>query len=127
MRMQLLERISFCRHLQNCQHKSCNINIHNKGSDQKQWINAKKKNPPRKRRKLQYEVCHEVFNDDYRLTNNRKYHSDMLKQNKLVRYKEANAPENPFVAAASASRKKAPSSSSTSETLRQPGKSSLFC
>ena len=48
---------------------------------------------------------------------NRKYHSDMLKQNKLVRYKEANAPENPFVAAASASRKKAPSSSSTSETL----------
>ena len=85
------------------------------------------KNPPRKRRKLQCEVCHEVFNDDYRLTHNRKYHSDMLKQNKLVRYKEANAPENPFVAAASASRKKAPSSSSTSETLSQPGKSSLFC
>ena len=53
--------------------------------------------------------------------------SDKLKQNKLVRYKEANAPENPFVAAASASRKKAPSSSSTSETLSQPGKSSLFC
>ena len=66
-------------------------------------------------------------NDDYRLTHNRKYHSDILKQNKLVRYKEANAPENPFVAAASASRKKAPSLSSTSETLSQPGKSSLFC
>ena len=62
-------------------------------------------------------LSREVFNDDYRLTHNRKYHSDMLKQNKLVRYKEANAPENPFVAAASASRKKAPSSSSTSETV----------
>lgn len=40
-----------------------------------------------------------IFNDDYRLQNNRKYHPDMLFQNKCIAYEQAYAPLNLFEAA----------------------------
>ena len=56
--------------------------------------------PHKKRTKLHWEACGRVFDDDYRLTHYHRYHLDISNQNKVMRYKVANAPDKPFEAAA---------------------------
>ena len=58
-----------------------------------------KKSRKRKRVKLECLVCHRQFDDDYRTTHNKTFHTAMLKKNKVIPYKVANAPRNPFEAA----------------------------
>ena len=44
-------------------------------------------------------MCSRVFDNDYRIEYNNKYHPEYQKQNKLVRYETLGAPKNPFEAA----------------------------
>ena len=60
----------------------------------------------RKRTKLECEVCHRAFDDDYRQQHNKKYHEDMFSQGKYIGYKLEGAPANPFALAASARKSK---------------------
>ena len=60
----------------------------------------------RKRTKLECEVCHRVFDDDYREQNNKKYHMDMISQGKYIGYKLEGAPANPFALVDSARKSK---------------------
>ena len=38
-------------------------------------------------------------NNDYRLTHNRQFHDDLLKEHKFVKWRRADVPKNQFVAA----------------------------
>ena len=49
--------------------------------------------------KLECLACHRQFDDDYQTTHNKTFHNSMLKKNKAIPYKVANAPQNPFEAA----------------------------
>ena len=53
----------------------------------------------RRRVKLKCLVCTRVFDNDYRVDHNNKYHPEYRKQNKIVPYEELGAPKNPFEAA----------------------------
>ena len=44
-------------------------------------------------------MCSRVFDNDYRIEHNNKYHPEYRKQNKLVPYETVEAPKNPFEAA----------------------------
>ena len=57
-------------------------------------------------------VCHHEFDDDYRNTHNKTFHSALINQHKAITYKVVNAPKNPFEAA-----KKACQKSEKSHTL----------
>ena len=53
----------------------------------------------RRRIKLKCLVCSRVFDNDYRIEHNNKYHPEYRKQKKLVPYETLGAPKNPFEAA----------------------------
>ncbi len=40
--------------------------------------------------------CNQVFDDDYRLAHNRKYHKDLLSKNKCIPYEVNGAARSPF-------------------------------
>ena len=40
-----------------------------------------------------------LMNNDYRLKHNRQFHDDLLKEHKFVKWRRADVPKNPFVAA----------------------------
>ena len=46
--------------------------------------------------------CGVVMNNDYRLKHNRVFHDAILKAHKVVRWRKADAPKNPFEAAIAA-------------------------
>ena len=74
----------------------------------------------RKRIKLECLVCHHEFDDDYRSTHNKTFHSALISQHKAIPYKVVNAPKNPFEAA-----KKAYQKSEESHTLITSPSSSI--
>ena len=74
----------------------------------------------RKRIKLECLVCHHEFDDDYRSTHNKTFHSALISQHKAIPYKVVNAPKNPFEAA-----KKAYQKSDESHTLITSPSSSI--
>ena len=53
----------------------------------------------RRRIKVNCLVCSRVYDNDYRIEHNNKYHPEYRKQNKLVPYETVGAPKNPFEAA----------------------------
>ena len=53
----------------------------------------------RRRIKIKCLVCSRVFDNDYRIEHNNKYHPEYRVQNKLVPYETLGAPKNPFEAA----------------------------
>ena len=61
----------------------------------------------RKRKRIKQEclVCHHQFDDDYRSTHKKTFHSALISQHKAIPYKVANAPKNPFEAAKKAYQK----------------------
>ena len=76
----------------------------------------------RKRRRIKLEclVCHHEFDDDYRSTHNKTFHSALISQHKAIPYKVINVPKNPFEAA-----KKAYQKSEESHTLITSPSSSI--
>ena len=74
----------------------------------------------RKRIKLECLVCHHEFDDNYRSTHNKTFHSALISQHKAIPYKVVNAPKNPFEAA-----KKAYQKSEESHTLITSPSSSI--
>ena len=53
----------------------------------------------RKRIKLERLVCHHEFDDGYRSTHNKTFHSALISRHKAIPYKVVKAPKNPFEAA----------------------------
>lgn len=68
----------------------------------------------RVRHKVTCGVCNRTFDNDYRNSHNKKYHEDMLRNRKHIKYSVVGAPESPF--AAMAKRSKIPDVSTENPT-----------
>lgn len=86
----------------------------------------------RKRVKLECLLCEKsfhnrFFDDDYKRIHDKKYHSQLITQGKSIPVQAVGAPENPFVAAAQAAKKRTPISSTSTITNPQQAKEVHIC